>query len=68
VQVERKFLLMFSIVWSLVFINSLKIYKAYRTLNAIAAKSENYPLEVNTTNEPKNITTSDSNGIWRGVF
>jgi hypothetical protein len=37
----------------------------YRSLNETEAQSENCPFEVDTTIEPKNITTSDNNGIWR---
>jgi hypothetical protein len=46
------------------FHKSLVVYKPYRTLNAITAKSENFPLEFNTRIELKNITIIASDGVW----
>ena len=46
-----------------------KIYRLYRSLNAIVAQSQNFPFGVNTKIQLKNtIKTSDNTGIWRGVF
>jgi len=40
-----------------------------RSLNANVAQSKHRPFAVNTVIELKNVTTSsDSNGIWWGVF
>jgi hypothetical protein len=36
---------------------------SYRLLNAVVAQSKNRPFGVNTTSEPKNTATSDSNVI-----
>ena len=46
-----------------------KADRIHRTLNVIVAQSKSCTFGVNTTIQLKNMTvTSDSSGIWRGIF
>ena len=50
-------------------ISSKKMAQSHRSLSALVTQSTNCPLGVNTTIELMNVTTtSDKNGIKRGVF
>jgi len=46
-----------------------KADRIHRSLSAIVAQTKSYTLGVNSTIQLKNMTaTSDSSGIWRGIF